>query len=92
MIQALVAALKDTFASVQNMPKLNRPIPLVLSGGTVMAPVFGTASEDAAGYPAAGGDLGSPARSEPDECDCTRRAGGGAERTVRASGAGFALR
>jgi len=40
MIQALVAALKDTFASVQNMPKLNRPIPLVLSGGTVMAPGF----------------------------------------------------
>ncbi len=29
MIQALVAALKDQFASVQNMPKLNRPIPLV---------------------------------------------------------------
>jgi len=40
MIQALVAALKDTFASVENMPKLNRPIPLVLSGGSVMAPGF----------------------------------------------------
>ncbi len=40
MIQALVAALKDQFASVQNMPKLNRPIPLVLSGGTVMPPGF----------------------------------------------------
>ena len=41
MIQALVAALKDQFASVQNMPKLNRPIPLVLSGGSVMPPGFG---------------------------------------------------
>ena len=40
MIQALVAALKDTFASVQNMPKLNRPIPLVLSGGSALAPGF----------------------------------------------------
>ncbi len=40
MIQALIAALKDTFASVQNMPKLNRPIPLVLSGGSVLAPGF----------------------------------------------------
>ena len=40
MIQALIAALKDQFAGVQNMPKLNRPIPLVLSGGTVMAPGF----------------------------------------------------
>jgi hypothetical protein len=40
MIHALVAALRDTFASVQNMPKLNRPIPLVLSGGTAMAPGF----------------------------------------------------
>src|SRR5580698_5843116 len=39
-IQALVAALKDQFASVQNMPKLNRPIPLVLSGGSVMPPGF----------------------------------------------------
>jgi len=40
MMQSLVAALKDTFASVQNMPKLNRPIPLVLSGGSAMAPGF----------------------------------------------------
>jgi hypothetical protein len=40
MMQAVVAALKDTFASVQNMPKLNRPIPLVLSGGSAMAPGF----------------------------------------------------
>jgi len=40
MMQAVVAALKDTFASVQNMPKLSRPIPLVLSGGSAMAPGF----------------------------------------------------
>lgn len=40
MIQALVASLKDQFASVQNMPKLNRPIPLVLSGGSVIPPGF----------------------------------------------------
>lgn len=40
MIQALIAALKDTFASVQNMPKLNRPIPLVLCGGSAIAPGF----------------------------------------------------
>ena len=40
MIQALLAALRDTFASVQNMPKLNRAIPLVLSGGSVLAPGF----------------------------------------------------
>ena len=40
MMQALVAALKDAFASVQNMPKLNRPIPLVLAGGSVLAPGF----------------------------------------------------
>jgi hypothetical protein len=40
MIQALVAALRDTCASVQNMPKLNRAVPLVLAGGSVMAPGF----------------------------------------------------
>jgi hypothetical protein len=40
MIQALVAALRDTFASVENMPKLNRSIPLVLSGGSAMVPGF----------------------------------------------------
>ena len=40
MTQALVASLKDTLSGVQNMPKLNRPIPLVLSGGSVMAPGF----------------------------------------------------
>ena len=41
MMQALVSSLKDAFASVQNMPKLNRPIPLVLAGGSVLAPGFG---------------------------------------------------
>jgi hypothetical protein len=40
MIQALVAAIRDAFASAQNMPKLSRPIPLVLSGGTVLAAGF----------------------------------------------------
>jgi hypothetical protein len=41
MIQALVASIKDAFASTQSMPKLNRPIPMVLSGGSVLAPAFG---------------------------------------------------
>jgi len=40
MMFSLVAALKDAFAGVQNMPKLRRPIPLVLSGGSVLAPGF----------------------------------------------------
>jgi hypothetical protein len=40
MIQALVASIKDAFASTQSMPKLNRPIPMVLSGGSVLAPGF----------------------------------------------------
>ncbi|HMD49225.1 MAG TPA: hypothetical protein VKG79_09010 [Bryobacteraceae bacterium] len=40
MIQALVAALKDTCASVENMPKLSRAVPLVLSGGSAMVPGF----------------------------------------------------
>jgi hypothetical protein len=40
MIEAVVAAIRDTFAAVQNMPKLNRPIPLVLAGGSVLAPGF----------------------------------------------------
>jgi len=40
MIQALVAAIRDAFASVQNLPKLGRPIPLVLAGGTALATGF----------------------------------------------------
>jgi len=40
MIRSLVAALKDAFATTRNMPKLNRPIPLVLSGGTAIPQGF----------------------------------------------------
>ena len=40
MIQALVASIKDAFASSQSMPALNRPIPMVLCGGSVLAPGF----------------------------------------------------
>ena len=40
MIHALVAAIRDTLASVQSMPKLNRPIPLVLAGGSVLVSGF----------------------------------------------------
>lgn len=34
MIQSLVAALRKAFEVARNLPKLTRPIPLVLSGGT----------------------------------------------------------
>lgn len=40
MIQALVNGLKDAFLSSKNMPKLGRPIPLVLSGGTALPKGF----------------------------------------------------
>jgi hypothetical protein len=40
MMHALVAAIRDTLAGVQNMPKLNRPIPLVLAGGSVLVSGF----------------------------------------------------
>jgi hypothetical protein len=40
MIQALVAAMRDAFASAQSMPKLTRPVPMVLSGGSVLAAGF----------------------------------------------------
>ncbi len=40
MIRSLVAALRDTFTSTRNMPKLSRPIPLVLSGGTTLPQGF----------------------------------------------------
>jgi hypothetical protein len=40
MIKSLVAGLKEAFSSARNMPKLNRPIPLVLSGGTALPPGF----------------------------------------------------
>jgi len=34
MIHSLAGALKDAFARTSNLPKFNRPIPMVLSGGT----------------------------------------------------------
>jgi hypothetical protein len=40
MIQALVASIKDACASVQSMPQLSRPIPMVISGGCTLAPGF----------------------------------------------------
>jgi hypothetical protein len=36
MIQALVAGLRNAFQTARNVPKLARPIPLVLSGGTAL--------------------------------------------------------
>lgn len=40
MIRSLVAALKDAFTRTSNLPKFNRPIPMVLSGGTALPPGF----------------------------------------------------
>jgi len=40
MIRSLVGALKDAFTTTRNMPKINRPIPLVLSGGTAIPQGF----------------------------------------------------
>ena len=40
MIRTLVAALKDAFSRTTNMPRFKRPIPLVLSGGTVLPKGF----------------------------------------------------
>ena len=37
---AMGSAAASAFASAQNMPKLTRPIPMVLSGGSVLAPGF----------------------------------------------------
>jgi hypothetical protein len=36
MIRALVDALKDQLSKCRGLPKLSRPIPLVLSGGTAL--------------------------------------------------------
>ncbi|PWT97772.1 MAG: hypothetical protein C5B51_30720 [Terriglobia bacterium] len=36
MIQSLVNGLRNAFQKARNLPKLSRPIPLVLSGGTAM--------------------------------------------------------
>ena len=40
MIQTLVAGLRNTFQNARNVPKLTRPIPLVLSGGTAIPQGF----------------------------------------------------
>jgi hypothetical protein len=40
MIQSLVNGLKDAFRSARSMPKLPRPIPLVLSGGSTLPKGF----------------------------------------------------
>lgn len=40
MIRSLVSALKEAFARTKNLPALNRPVPMVLSGGTALPPGF----------------------------------------------------
>jgi len=40
MIQTLVTELRNAFQGARNLPKLSRPIPLVLSGGTAMPKGF----------------------------------------------------
>jgi actin-like ATPase involved in cell morphogenesis len=40
MIKTLVNALRDSFTSARNMPKISRPIPIVLSGGTSLPKGF----------------------------------------------------
>lgn len=40
LIASLVAAMKDVFAKSRSLPRLGRPIPLVLSGGSVMPSGF----------------------------------------------------
>jgi hypothetical protein len=40
MIQSLVAGLRNAFQGTRNLPKMSRPIPLVLSGGTAMPKGF----------------------------------------------------
>ena len=40
VIRSLVTGLKDAFARTKNLPNLNRPIPMVLSGGTALPPGF----------------------------------------------------
>jgi len=40
MIQALVSGMVDAFSNTKTIPRLGRPIPLVLSGGTVMPKGF----------------------------------------------------
>ena len=40
MIQSLVTALRNVFQGARHLPKLSRPIPVVLSGGTAMPKGF----------------------------------------------------
>jgi actin-related protein len=40
MIQSLVQGMKQAFASSRNLPKSNRPLPIVLSGGTALPEGF----------------------------------------------------
>ena len=40
MIRSLVTALKEAFARTKNLPTFNRPVPMVLSGGTALPPGF----------------------------------------------------
>ena len=40
VIESLVATLRDTISSTQRLPKLDKSVPLVLSGGTAMPPGF----------------------------------------------------
>jgi hypothetical protein len=40
MIRSLVSALKDAFAGTKNLPTFNRPIPMVISGGTALPAGF----------------------------------------------------
>ena len=40
MIKSLVSGMKEAFGDARHMPKLNRPVPLVLSGGTAMPKGF----------------------------------------------------
>ncbi|HLJ46481.1 MAG TPA: hypothetical protein VKU01_10765 [Bryobacteraceae bacterium] len=40
MIKDVVAGMKEALQNTRKMPKLNRPLPLVLSGGTALPPGF----------------------------------------------------
>src|SRR5580658_8402768 len=40
MIQSLVQGIKQSFANARNLPRSNRPLPIVLSGGTAMPEGF----------------------------------------------------
>jgi hypothetical protein len=49
MIQSLVTALKDACTRASSLPKFNRPIPIVLSGGTALPAGFRDRFEKALG-------------------------------------------